>query len=154
MSTLRRNVLVVDDEAVVRQSFLRSLEGAQCDVEAVADGGEALRVMERNAFDLVMLDLRMPGLDGMAVLRTIKERWPEIEVVVITGYPSVESVKEAIRLGASDYLAKPVGPEEVINAACSAILHKEWKLRRGGPEPDRANQGLDIPRGERSRCAA
>jgi len=154
MSTLRRNVLVVDDEEVVRLSYLRSLEGARCDVEAVADGREALRAMERSAFDLVMLDLRMPGVDGMTVLRTIKEKWPESEVVVITGYPSIESAKEAIRLGASDYLAKPVGPEEIINAACSAMLHKEWTLRRGGPDPVRASHGLDISRGERSRCAA
>jgi DNA-binding NtrC family response regulator len=154
MSALHRYVLVVDDEEVVRRSLLRSLEGARCDVEAVADGAEALRAMERNAFDLVMLDLRMPGMDGMTVLRTIKEKWPESEVVVITGYPSVESAKEAIRLGASDYLAKPVGPEEIINAACSAMLHKEWTLRRGGPDPDRTNHRLEYPRGERSRCVA
>ena len=122
MSTLRRNVLVVDDEEVVRLSYLRSLEGARCDVEAVADGREALRAMERSAFDLVMLDLRMPGVDGMTVLRTIKERWPESEVVVVTGYPSIESAKEAIRLGASDYLAKPVGPEEISIALHAALM--------------------------------
>ena len=89
MNTLRRNVLVVDDDEGVRLSYLRSLEGARCDVEAVPDGNEALQAMERNAFDLVMLDLRMPGTDGMTVLRTIKEKWPESEVVVITGDPSI-----------------------------------------------------------------
>jgi ActR/RegA family two-component response regulator len=88
------------------------------------------------------------------VLRTIKERWPESEVVVVTGYPSIESAKEAIRLGASDYLAKPVGPEEIIKAACSAMLHKEWTLHRGVPDPVRAGHCENLPRGERSRCAA
>lgn len=154
MNTLRRNVLVVDDEEVVRRSFSRSLEGVRCDVEAVPDGSEALRAMERDAFDLVMLDLRMPGMDGMTVLKTIKEKWPESEVVVVTGYPSIESAKEAIRLGASDYLAKPVGPEEVIKAACSAMLHKEWTLHRGGPDSNHANHCESIPRGEHSHCAA
>ena len=154
MNTLRRSVLIVDDEEVVRRSCLRSLEGARCDVEAVPDGNQALRAMERAAFDLVMLDLRMPGTDGMTVLRTIKERWPESEVVVITGYPSIESAKEAIRLGACDYLAKPLGPDEIIKAASSAMLHKEWALRRGGPDPNHASRRENDMRGERSCCAA
>jgi DNA-binding NtrC family response regulator len=154
MNTQRRNVLVVDDEEGVRRSCSRSLEGASCDVEAVPDGSEALRAMERNAFDLVMLDLRLPGTDGMTVLRTIKERWPESEVVVMTGYPSIESAKEAIRLGACDYLEKPVGPDEIIKAASSAMLHKEWALRRGAPHPDHASPNDNLTRGERSRCAA
>jgi DNA-binding NtrC family response regulator len=154
MKPLRRKVLVVDDEEVVRLSCLRSLEGTRCDVEAVPDGDEALRAMERNAFDLVMLDLCMPGMDGMTVLRTIKERWPESEVVVITGYPSIESAKEAIRLGACDYLEKPTGPDEIIKAASSAMLHKEWALRRGGPDSNHVNPCENITRGERNRCAA
>ena len=154
MNTLRRNVLVVDDDEGVRLSYLRSLEGARCDVEAVPDGDEALRAMERNAFDLVMLDLRMPGTDGMTVLRTIKERWPESEVVVITGYPSIESAKEAIRLGANDYFAKPVGPDEIIKAASTALQHKEWTLRRGGPDSNQVNHCENTTRSERNRCAA
>lgn len=129
MNALRKNVLVVDDQEVVRLSFLRSLKGADCDVEAVSSGSEALREMERRPFDVVMLDLRMPGMDGMSVLKTIKERWPESEVVIITGYPSVETAKEAVRLGAYDYLAKPLGPDEVINAASGAMMHKKWALR-------------------------
>ena len=62
----------------------------------------------------------MPGMDGMAVLRTMKRRWPEGEVIVITGYPSVDTAKEAIRLGAFDDLVKPLVPSEVIEAASSA----------------------------------
>ena len=132
MNTVRKNVLVVDDEEVVRKSYSRCLDGSRCEVEMVPDGVAALEAMERRAFDLVMLDLRMPGMDGMTVLRTMREKWPDSEVVVITGYPSIESAKEAIRLGASDYLAKPVGPDEIIGAAARAILHKEWALHREG----------------------
>ena len=85
--------------------------------------------MEQHASDVVLLDLRMPDIDGMDVLETIKNRWPESEVVVITGFPSIESAKRAVRLGAFDYLAKPVGPEEVIKAANDAFVQKRWVLR-------------------------
>ena len=124
----KTKILVVDDDEVVRRSHLRSLAGANCDVKAVWDGSEALLAMAERPFDVVLLDLRMPGLDGMAVLRTIKEQWPESEVVIITGYPTIESAKEAVRLGAYDYLAKPVGPDDVINAANGAVMRKKWAL--------------------------
>jgi DNA-binding NtrC family response regulator len=122
-------ILVVDDEEVVRLSHLRSLTSAHCRVEAAWNGDEALRAMERSPFDVVLLDLRMPGMDGMSVLKVIKERWPQCEVVVLTGYPSLETAKEAVRLGAYDYIAKPVGPHEVINAAHGAMMQKKWGLR-------------------------
>jgi DNA-binding NtrC family response regulator len=125
-------ILVVDDEEVVRQSYQRVLATARCQVETVSDGEQALRAMEARPYDIVLLDLRMPGMDGMAVLRTIKRRWPEDEVIVITGYPSVDTAKEAIRLGARDYLAKPLAPREVIEAACNALEQKHWTLRRVG----------------------
>jgi len=123
------NILIVDDEEVVRRGFSRVLDGAHCRTATVGDGEEALRALARERFDVVLLDLRMPGADGITVLKAIKARWPESEVVVITGYPSVETAKEAVRLGACDYLAKPVAPETVINAAHGAVLHKRWALR-------------------------
>jgi DNA-binding NtrC family response regulator len=126
----KAKILIVDDEEVVRRSHLRLLAGANCQALAVWDGTQALRVMELQAFDVVLLDLRMPGVDGMAVLRTIKERWPESEVVVITGYASIETAKEAIRLGAYDYLAKPVDPDAVIEVASGAMRQKQWSLHR------------------------
>ncbi len=126
------SILVVDDEEVVRKSHLRSLTSEHCRVEAAWNGDEALRAMERCAFDVVLLDLRMPGMDGMSVLKTIKRRWPQSQVVILTGYPSIETAKEAVRLGAYDYLAKPVGPHEVINAAHGAMMQKKWGLRWDG----------------------
>jgi len=124
----KSNVLIVDDDEVVRLSHLRSLKSASCEAEAVDGGEDALRMMERHPFDVVLLDLRMPGMDGMSVLTTIKQKWPESEVVIITGYPTIETAKEAMRLGAYDYLAKPVGPVEVINATGRAIKRKKWAL--------------------------
>ena len=130
MNTSRRNVLVVDDQEVVRKCYIRSLASAPCNVEAVENGSLALRAMEERAFDVVMLDLRMPGMDGMTTLRAIKQRWPDCEVVIITGYPSVDTAKEALRLGAYDYLAKPVSPDDVMTAACGAMTHKQWSLHQ------------------------
>lgn len=125
----KTKILVVDDDEIVRLSHLRSLRSNHCDVEVAWNGNEALRAMERYPFDVVLLDLRLPGMDGMSVLRTIKERWPESEVVIITAYPTIESAVEAVQFGAFDYLAKPVGPDEIINAANGAALQKKWTLR-------------------------
>jgi DNA-binding NtrC family response regulator len=121
-------VLIVDDEDVVRLSYAMILARENCQAQTAWDGDEALRAMGSAAFDVVLLDMRMPGTGGMSVLKSIKEKWPESEVIVITGYPTVESAKEAIRLGAHDYLAKPVGPEEVMQATRSALRSKQWAL--------------------------
>lgn len=131
----KANILIVDDEEVVRLSHLRSLEYSDCNTWAAEDGRAAIQVMEQNPADVILLDLRMPDLDGMDVLKTIKKRWPDSEVVVITGYPSVESAKQAVRLGAFDYLAKPVEPDDVIKATTSAITQKRWSLRSDNDEP-------------------
>ena len=124
----KTTILVVDDEEVIRRSYVRALAGEHCSVAAVWNGEEALQVMELHPFDVVLLDQRMPEMDGLAVLKVIKEKWPESEVVMITGYPGVESAKRAVALGAYDYLAKPLGPDEVIEAAHGAVLHKKWAL--------------------------
>lgn len=125
----KTKILVVDDEEVVRLSHIRTLASVHCNVEVVKNGSEALRVMAQRPADVVLLDLRMPGMDGMAVLKAIKQRWPETEVVIVTGYPNIETAKEAVRLGAYDYLAKPVGPDEIINVANGAMTQKKWALR-------------------------
>jgi DNA-binding NtrC family response regulator len=122
------NILIVDDEEVVRRSFSRVLDGAHWRTASAADGEQALRALARERFDVVLLDLRMPGADGIAVLKAIKARSPESEVVIITGYPSIETAKEAVRLGACDYLSKPVAPEAVIHATHDAVLRKRWTL--------------------------
>jgi CheY-like chemotaxis protein len=126
----KTKILVVDDDEVVRLAHQRSLAGAHYQVVAVWNGAEALAAMERQPFDVILLDLRMPGMDGLSVLRMIKQRWPETEIVIVTGYPSLETVKEAVELGACDYLTKPVGPDEVIHAAHGAATRKKWALRQ------------------------
>jgi DNA-binding NtrC family response regulator len=126
-------VLVIDDDEIVRLSHLRVLASTPYDVETAQDGKQALSVMEQHPVDVVLLDLRMPGMDGLSVLKEIKARWPEIEVVIITGYASVDTAKEAIQLGAFDYLAKPVFPDEIIKVANGAMTQKKWALHKAAP---------------------
>jgi DNA-binding NtrC family response regulator len=137
-------ILIVDDEEVVRLSYMRILAGADCQVQAVWTWAQVHQAMEEQSFDLVLLDLRMPGMDGLDVLRALKARWPDSEVIVITGYPTLASAKEAVTLGAYDYLTKPVGPAQVIAAANAAMLHKFWARRddsaRTAP-PDQEKSG-------------
>jgi DNA-binding NtrC family response regulator len=146
------NILVVDDEEIVRRAHLRTLTSAHCNVKLVLNGEEALREMERHPFDVVLLDLRMPGMDGMSVLRTIKEKWPESEVIIITGYPSVETAKEAIRIGAYDYLAKPVGPDDVIGVTSAAMTQKKWALHRERAASGEQAVGCAGPASNRAVC--
>jgi len=129
----KANILIVDDEEVVRLSLLRSLVRANYKAELARDGLEAIGLMEQQSFDIVFLDLLMPELDGISVLRTIKKRWPDSEVVIITGYPDIETAKEAVRLGAFHYLVKPVGHDDLVKAAGEAITHKNWALRLESP---------------------
>ena len=125
----RASILIVDDEDSVRRGYTRILGEMDCEAQAAADGEQALQAMARRPFDVVLLDLRMPGAGGLDVLRTMKQRWPASEVVVITGYPTVESAREALQLGACDYLAKPADPDQVVDAARGAMRRKKWALR-------------------------
>jgi len=134
----KANILIVDDEEIVRLSHLRSLASMNCNTRVAEDGTRALQVMEQQPFDVILLDLRMPDLDGMDVLKTVKQRWPDSEVIVITGYPSIESAKEAVRLGAQNYLAKPLGPDEIVKATHDAMTQKRWALRS-----DRKGQNVE-----------
>ncbi len=127
------NILIVDDEEVVRLSYFRSLAKANYQAKVAKGGTEALKAMEQRAFDVVFLDLRMPDLDGISVLREIRRNWPDCEVVIITGYPTIQTAKEAVRLGAYHYLVKPVSPEDIVSAARDAMTHKGWALRKEMP---------------------
>jgi DNA-binding NtrC family response regulator len=131
MTNQQVRILIVDDEEIVRLSYLRILAGTSAKVKAAWSWAQVAQAMLDEPADVVLLDLRMPEMDGITVLKALKQRWPESEVIVITGYPTLETAKQAVGLGAYDYLTKPIEPEQVIHASNAAWLHKRWALRDG-----------------------
>lgn len=101
-------VLVADDEVLVRDLLSRFLTGRGLQVREAGDGQEALRLFRDNHFDLVLSDVRMPGLDGLGLLAAIKEINPRVPVVLISGYGDVDTVVRALKAGAENFLAKPL----------------------------------------------
>ena len=102
-----QQVLVVDDEAVVRKGISRALIDRGMATVLASNGREALEFLDKQSFDLVLLDIRMPDMDGMAVLKQISANYPETDVIMITGYPTIDTAVDCIKLGALDYLVKP-----------------------------------------------
>lgn len=109
----RGRVLVVDDDPLVRRILSKTLEKLECEVSSVSTGEEALEAIDRSFFDLVFLDLRLPGKSGIEVLKELKHKSPGLAVVVITAYGSIEAARQALKLGASDFLEKPFDPEQL-----------------------------------------
>ncbi len=116
--------LVVDDEKNIRLTLTEALSSLGLRVEAVASGTEALERVETGAFRLMLLDLRLPGMDGMDVLRRVRLERPDVEVVIITAHGTVETAVEAMKLGARDYLTKPFTPEAV-RAVVRDVMERE-----------------------------
>lgn len=102
-----KRVLVAEDEKTLRVPLAGFLRSAGADVLAVEDGAEAIRALRRQAYDLVITDVRMPGADGLEVLRVARELHPQCKVIVITAFASIDTAVAALRLGANDYLVKP-----------------------------------------------
>jgi sulfite reductase subunit B len=110
---VENSVLVVDDEAIVRESIRDWLKDAGYQVATAESGEEALEMIEKQDFSVMVLDIRLPGKTGIAVLKEVKAQRPWIKSIIITAYPSAETTAEATRLGAIDYLVKPVVPDEL-----------------------------------------
>lgn len=115
------NILIVDDEVLVTSGCKRILEANHYDVTIATTGQEGLGRAFQGDFDLVVTDLRLPDLDGMEIVRALRSRQPDVAIVVITGYGSVESAVEAAKLGVSGYIEKPFTPKELADAVRRAL---------------------------------
>ncbi len=118
-------ILVVDDELVVCKSVQRILSPEGYEVETALSGQEALERLGQESFDLVITDLKMPGMDGMELLSKIKEKDPEMIIIMITGYSTVQTAVQAMKMGALDYIPKPFTPEELIVVVEKALDKKK-----------------------------
>ena len=105
---MKARLLVIDDEAMVRDSMVAYLEDSGYQVTSVSNGVDGISSLQEQQSDLVLCDLRMPNLDGIQVISQIKENWPHIPVIVVSGAGVMDDVVQALRLGASDYLVKPI----------------------------------------------
>lgn len=118
------NIVVVDDEALIREGLQRILEGEGHCVETYGSGHLAIEGMQSREYDLVITDLKMPGMNGIEVLKAIKALQPETPIILITGYSTVESAVDAMKCGAADYIAKPFSPEEIVEKINRALEQK------------------------------
>ena len=122
-----KSVLIVDDEKNILLTLSQSLEALQLETDTATNGEEALAKLKEKEFGLILLDLRMPGMDGMEVLRQVREIRPDIRIIMITAYGTIELAVEAMKLGAVDFIQKPFFPEE-IRELVTRVMDRQQKL--------------------------
>jgi DNA-binding NtrC family response regulator len=138
----KKRALVIDDEQVVLDSVNKILADENYEVDVTLSGREGIDRAVKKPYDIVLTDIRMPDIGGMRVLRDVKRAKPSLPVVMITGYASIESSVQAMKMGAADYLEKPFTPDQLLKAVASAldiaaaqepeeqaVIHKEELLK-------------------------
>jgi DNA-binding NtrC family response regulator len=144
VSTKAPEILVMEDETSLAKGLRMILEKQGCHVDIASTGHSAMNAIRRKGFDLLVADLRLPDMDGMDIIREVREKRPETKTIVITGYPTVSSAVDAMKLGVSDYLPKPFWDEDFKEAVEKAL--------KGGKEVH-LKQEPDIPYVPRERKA-
>jgi len=117
----KHRILVVDDELTVCKSIRQVLVGGDCDVDMAQSGEEALRMEAERPYDVMIVDLMMPGRSGMDLLRMLKAKNPKARVIMVTGYPTMRNTLQAMQLGAVDFLPKPFLPTTLRNLVAAAL---------------------------------
>lgn len=124
----KASVLVIDDEVAFTNNLDKLLSKRGYRVRAVNDGASAVRAVDEESFDVAILDLKMPGMDGIETLRLLKRKNPLLEVIMLTGHGSVDSGIQAMELGAFDYAMKPIRLDELLEKIEQA--HERGRMRR------------------------
>jgi DNA-binding NtrC family response regulator len=135
-------ILVVDDEEIVVRSCMRILASGDYELDSASDGAEALRKVDEHGFELVILDIMMPRLDGVEVLRRVKEAHPDTEIIMVTGLSQIDSAVKCMKLGAFDYLPKPFDPEQ-LRSLVGRALERQRLLRDTADSGDNAQYSLE-----------
>lgn len=154
--TNKANILVVDDELGPRES-LKMILKPYYHVYAAEKGEDAVKILDKTPIDVVTIDLDLPGLDGTEVLEKVKQRDPDIEAIVITGFSSMDCAVGGLRLGAFDYISKPFDVEQVLTLIQRALDHRHAKLKlkpRSTAQQARTRNGEDANRRKRQLAAA
>lgn len=127
------SVMIVDDEEDFLETLVKRLEKRDLKVIGAKSGEEALELLQESPVDVVVLDVKMPGMDGIEALKEIKRRHPLVEVVLLTGHASTEVAIKGMELGAFDYLMKPIGMDELlykVQDAYERVSIKKQKIKR------------------------
>jgi CheY-like chemotaxis protein len=128
-----RKILVVDDEITVCKSIRQAILSEGYQVDTALSGEEALKKDKENAYDLIITDLMMPGISGLDLLKTLKEARPSVDVIMVTGYPTIKTAVQSVKLGAFDYLPKPFTPAD-LRGLVSRAFKKAESAERGEGE--------------------
>lgn len=123
-------ILAVDDEKIILDSFRKMLVLGGYSIDTVETGSEALGLIRRNDYDFVFTDLRMPGMDGVEVTKAVKHLRPDIDVIVITGYASIDTAVETVKFGAMDYVQKPFTEDELLEFVKTALIRRQDRLEK------------------------
>lgn len=134
---ITQKILVVDDEEDICRSVSKILTRKGFSVDSALNARDAVKLINGGPFDLVITDLMMPDTDGMELLRIIRQKYPELDVIMITGYASIDSAVKAVKLGAAGYLPKPFTPDELM-----AVTRKALEGRKNMPKPPAAQARL------------
>lgn len=124
----KARLLIVDDEPQIRSALVRALNLMGYQAEGAGSGYEALNLLADQAYDLMLLDLHLPGIDGITVMKRARLVHPNLMIVILTGRPSVESAVAAVKLRAADYLIKPVSVNEIVAAIRQTLQERTRQL--------------------------
>ena len=139
---MKSNILVVDDEPVARQSLSEILRLEGYAVNSVPNGQAAVEYVRTHPIELIVVDLRMPGMDGLEVIQVVNQISPETEVILLTAFGTTESAIQALRLRVHDYLLKPAPPSQVVNSVKKGLARREARLKaRGGSATMEVDEG-------------
>ena len=127
-------ILVVDDDAIVIKSCRRILEAEGFEVMTVPGADEALEKIKSSEFDLLLMDVKMPKHDGIFLMREIKKNWPDIPIIVMSGYPTPETIADVLKLGATQFIPKPFRPDELVKAVRQVI--QKMPRKKSSPTGD------------------
>jgi len=149
---MKSNILIVDDEVIARQSLTDILKLEGYNTAAVPNGAAAIEHVRTHAVDLIIVDLRMPGMDGLQVVQAVNQVSPDTEVVLLTAYGTMDSAVQALRLRIHDFLTKPASPPQVLASVKKGLARRAAKLRaKAGAatvaEGDEAMQDAELPDG-------
>lgn len=126
----KARILAVDDEEIILDSFRKILVLAGYSVDTVESGPEALGFIKKNEYDFVFTDLKMPDMDGLEVTKAVKHLRPDIDVIMITGYATIESAVDAMKYGALDYVQKPFTEDELVDFVNRSLVRRQDKIER------------------------